>query len=114
MPSTAWLPATAASVKTLVTAASALSGTPRPFGSGGRSTPSTAFAAASDATSESTELDTPSHTTSTTRSPSTASAIASSLRVCRMPRSQMPATQGAGRSSKWSRGLGALVPHWVQ
>ena len=59
-------------------------------------------------------LETPSQTTSTTRWPSTAIAIASSLRVCRMPRSQTPATQGAGCSSKWSRGLGALVPHWVQ
>ena len=64
--------------------------------------------------SESTELETPSHTTSTARWPSTAIAIASSLRVWRMPRSQTPATHGAGTSSKWSRGLGALVPHWVQ
>ncbi len=40
--------------------------------------------------------------------------MASSLTAWRMPRSQMPATQSAGRSSKWSRALGALVPHCVQ
>ena len=110
----AFCPAAAASVNSRVMAASRLSGTPSPRGSGGRSTSSTACAAFIDPMWESTVLDTPSQTTRTTRGPSTAIAIASSLRWCRIPRSQTPPTQGAGCSSKWSRGSGALVPHWVQ
>ena len=66
---------------------------------------------------ESSVLDTPSSTTSTARSPGVSEAsiaIASSLRVCLMPRSHTPATQVAGCSRKWSRSVGALVPHWSQ
>ena len=107
-------PAAVASVKTCVIAADRLSGTPRPRGSGRRSTSSTARAAFIDPMCESTVLETPSQTTRTARSPSTAIAIASSLRWCRIPRSQTPPTQGTGCSSKWSRGSGALVPHCVQ
>ncbi len=88
-----------------------------PRGNGVRRVSSAARAPASEATSESVELDTPSRTTSTARQPgasSASSAIASSLRLWTMPRSQTPATQEAGVSRKWSRSLACLVPHEMQ
>ena len=114
---TALLAAATASAKVFVTTESRLSGVPMPCGSGGRNTSSAAFAPASEAMWESSVLETPSSTTSTARSPGVSeasSAIASSLRECLMPRSQTPATQLAGCSRKWSRSVGALVPHWSQ
>ncbi len=108
------LAAAAASASTLATAASRLCGVPIPAGSGIRSTSRAARAPARDATSESTEFETPSMTTSTAREPGSApanSAIASSLRCLRTALSHTPATQGAGCSRKWSRSVGAFVPH---
>ena len=105
--------AAAASVKTLVTAASLLCGVPIPAGSGVRSTSRAARAPAREATSESTRLETPSRTTRTAREPGfslASSAMASSLRLFFAPLSHTPATQVAGVSRKWSRSLGALVP----
>ena len=88
-------------------AASALSAVPSPRGRAGASTSRLARAAARAARSESVEDETPSQTTRTARPPGSGSAnraIASSLRECRTPRSQTPATHGAGASRKWSRG----------
>ncbi len=116
-PTTASLAASTASAKTLVTADVLPSGVPMPCGSGARSTPTAALAPASDAMWESSVLETPSSTISTARSPGfspASNAIASSLRLCLMPRSQTPATHVAGCSRKWSRSVGALVPHWSQ
>ncbi len=76
-----------------------------------------ARAAARLATSESVDEETPSHTTSTAWPPASgpaARATASSLRTCRMPRSQTAATHGAGCSVKWWRALAAAAPHCVQ
>src|SRR5690606_40038638 len=64
--------------------------------------------------------ETPSHTTSAANARSSsadglaASAIASSLRECRTPRSHTPATHAAGRSAQWSRSDAAGSPHSVQ
>jgi len=110
---TAVLAAAAAEVSTLVAAASALSAVPMPCGIAGRSTSRAARAPAKDATSESFDEDTPSHTTSTARRGAASSAhraIASSLRVCTIPRSHTPPTQAVGASRKWSRSLAALRP----
>ena len=84
---------------------------PARAGAEAASTSRAARAPARLATSESIEDETPSQTTSTARVPgsgSAATATASSLRGCRTPRSQTAATQGAGCSTKWSRGLGRL------
>ncbi len=89
------------SANTLVTAARRLSAVPMPRGSGVRSTSSAAFAPASEPAWESSVFETPSRTTSTARPPGfsdASSAIASSLRVCRMPLSHTPATHDAGCS----------------
>ena len=59
---------------------------------------------------ESVAMETPSQTTSTARltrrARSRCSAMASSLRACRLPMSQTPPTQAAGVSTKWLRGSG--------
>ena len=114
---TASFAASAALPSTAAIAPARLAGVPMPCGSGVRSTSRAARAPARDATSESVEFETPSQTTSTARSPGVAeatSAIASSLREWTRPRSQTPATQAAGVSSKWSRSEGALTPQLSQ
>ncbi len=114
---TAVFAAATASANTLVTADIRPSGVPIPCGSGTRSTPSAAWAPASEAMWESSVLETPSSTISAARTPGVSeaiNAIASSLRECLMPRSQTPATQLAGCSRKWSRSVGALVPQFSQ
>lgn len=66
---------------------------------------------------ESVEFETPSHTTSTAKEScrsSASRAMASSLRPCRMPMSQTPATQGCGSSVKWSRGSRCFEPQLSQ
>ncbi len=73
-----------------------------------------AWLPASDASSARGEVDTPSQTTATTTGPSgvsaAASAIASSLRGWRSPRSVTPASMPRS-SSTWSRPDGTIRPH---
>ena len=94
----------AAATAVAMAAASAderLAGMPIPAGRWATSTSRAARAPARLATSESVEVDTPSQTTRTAREPGSGSAAiadASSLRSCRMPRSQHAATQCAGCS----------------
>ena len=93
----------------------ALAGGPRGTGSSRMSR--AARAAARLAMCEVVELETPSQTTSAAKDSGfwpAPSAIASSLRVCRLPMSHTPPTQGAGASVKWSRGSGCLAPQWLQ
>ena len=90
---------------------------PTPWGSGVLRTSRAARAAARLAMCESVVLETPSQTTIAANDPDAASAArasASSLRRCRFPMSQTPATHGAGASLKWSRGSGCLAPQVSQ
>jgi hypothetical protein len=114
---TASLAASAAAPSASAVAVARVAGVPIACGSETASTSRAARAAARLATSESVDVETPSQTTSTAWPPGSASAwraMASSFRECRMPRSQTPATHGAGCSVKWLRGLAALAPHCVQ
>ena len=115
--STASLAASAAALSRATIALLRDDSVPMPCACPAVSTSRAARAAASDATSESSDELTPSQTTSSARLPGSASAaiaMASSLRLCRMPRSHTPATHGAGCSLKWSRALAALVPQVSQ
>ena len=83
-------------------AAARLSGSPSPLGCDATRRSRAARAPARLATSESSDVETPSQTIKTAREPgsrSAAIAVASSLRWCRMPRSQDAATQEAGCST---------------
>src|SRR4051794_1760045 len=115
--STASLAASAATLSRAASAPARDDSVPRPWACPATSTSRAARAAASEATSESSDELTPSQTTSSARLPGSASApsaMASSFRLCRMPRSHTPATHGAGCSAKWSRGFAALVPQVSQ
>ena len=88
-----------------------------PSRTAGSSTRMAASVAAAEASSGRLEPDTPSQTTAIAMAPPAvciaASAIASSLRKCRKPRSVTPATRSRS-VSMWSRGDGALRPHVSQ
>ncbi len=114
---TAALASATATVSARPAADAQASGVPTPLGKGWSSTERAAFAAASDAMWESVAMETPSQTTSTARDPAGSvarNAMASSLRVCRLPMSQTPPTQAAGASVTWKRGSGGGVPQWSQ
>ncbi len=115
--STAALAASVALTSVALIRATREEAVPSPRGSEAASTSRAARAPARLATSESIEEETPSQTTSTARVPgsgSAATATASSLRGCRMPRSHTAATQDAGCSTTWSRGPAARAPHVPQ
>ena len=100
--STASSAAATASARRRSAAATRAAFVPTPCGSGVRSTSRAARTAARLAMWESVELETPSQTTSTANDPVAEPAdraSASSLRRCRLPMSQTPATQGAGASA---------------
>ncbi len=71
-------------------------------------------AAACEASSGRGEVDTPSQTTATTDAgPAESSAMASSLRLCRRPRSLTPAEVSSSIST-WSRPVGWSMPQFSQ